>query len=130
MNEDVFEEKCEDIKEKEKVFSENSKENLALKRLSNIDLNEVKENLKRIPVRPFHNMNSTNGQVFNAFADNVILVDNNGEEILVDNKEQITLQQMKNSGKLEEYNRQLQQGNNPNTSSDYFDDDDIDFDED
>lgn len=74
-------------------------EETLVKDILKVDLKESSEELdKRIVVQ--HTDRMVNIDCFNAYARKVIIKDENGKRILIDNHDQIKKQQLKNAGKL------------------------------
>ena len=74
-------------------------EETLIKDILKVDLKESAQELdKRVVVQ--HVDNRTNIECFNATAKNVLIRDENGDRILINNHEEIRKQKLKNAGKL------------------------------
>jgi len=92
---------------KESNFYHSKNEERLVKDILKIRIEDAEEELSnRIVVQHVDNM--TNIPVFNAFSKKVLVCDQNGERVLINNHDEIRRQQMKNSGRLYEVNKQIE----------------------
>ena len=111
--------------EEESVFHSKRDEFLT-KDLMKIDLNEVDKELdKRVTIQ--HVDRTANRECFSAFAKKVIIKGENGTSVLIDNRDEIRRQKLKNAGRLNA--PQIQHAPNDTSIGYAFSDDNIDFDD-
>lgn len=86
-----------ETKKETKFHSE--REEALIKDIQRTDLKETDKELSKRVV-PQYKDSMVNVDCFNAFAKNVLIRDENGKRIVINNHDQIKLQKLKNAGKL------------------------------
>ncbi|MFW6273048.1 MAG: hypothetical protein ACOC2U_04655 [bacterium] len=119
----IQKESKEVVVDKTKYHSVQEKE--WVENIKKIDLKEADKELDKRVVVQYRDQN-TNRDYFNAFYKNVLIHDENGNRIMINNHDEIKKQKLKNAGKLI---KQQDVGENDNNASGYDPDiiDDVEF---